>query len=227
MAGTDDDLAAAPAWSWGALAGAGGVVSSGRDQLRLLEAELDAAAGGKSLPLRHPMRLTQEPQLEGTDAAGGGANEGLGWMLDGTGRCWHGGGSAGFRAFLAFDPKTKRGVVVLASTASPVVDRLGRALLALFEDPPPAAWTPPTPAQLAAYAGTYDFAGNKLAMVAAGKRIYLQVPGEPRVRLLPVSDHEFWIEPLQAVAIFQKDGDKIARVVFGIGARQIAAPRVE
>ena len=225
MAGTDDDLAAAPGWSWGALAPAGGLVSSARDQLRLLEAELDAAAGGKNLPLRGPMRLTQEPQLEETGA--GGDNLGLGWMIDGAGRLWQGGGSGGFRAFLALDPKQKRAVVVLASTASPVIDRLGRALLALLDDPKAAAWTPPTPAQLAAYAGTYDFAGQQLAMVAAGRRIYLQVPNEPRVRLLPVSDHEFWIEPLQAVAMFQQEGGKIARVVFGVGARQIAAPRVE
>jgi CubicO group peptidase (beta-lactamase class C family) len=225
MTGTDDELAAVPRWTWGALTGAGGLVSSARDQLRLIEAELDAAAGGKNLPLRNQMRLTQEPQLETGTAASD--NAGLGWTIDGDGRYWHSGGTAGFRGFIGFDPKTRRGVVALASTASPLVDRLGRAMFALFDETPPKPWTPPTAAQLATYAGSYDFAGTKLAVVAAGKRLYLEAPNEPRVRLLPVSEHEFWIEVLQAVAIFQKEGDKVARVVFGIGTRQIAAPRVE
>ncbi len=223
MVGTDDELAAVPHWTWGALTPAGGLISSARDQLKLIEAELDAAAGGKSLPLRNQMRLTQEAQLESS----GSDNVGLGWLIDGEGRLWHGGGSAGFRAFVGFDPKTKRGVVALASTASPLIDRLARALFALMGPEPAKPWTAPTEAQLGAYAGGYDFGGTKLAVVAAGRRLYLQAPGEPRVRLLPVSEHEFWIEPLQAVAIFQKEGDKVARVVFGIGARQIAAPRVE
>ncbi len=224
MIGTDDDLAAVPHWTWDALAGAGGLVSSARDQLKLIEAELDAAAGGKNLPLRNPMRLSQEPQL---DQGAGSENAGLGWAIDRDGRYWHGGGSGGFRAFVGFDPKTKRGVVALASTASPLVDRLGRALFELFAEAPPKPWTAPTAAQLAAYAGRYDFAGTQLSVVAAGRRLYLEAPDEPRVRLLPVSEHEFWIEPLQAVAIFQQEGGVVARVVFGVGARQIAAPRVE
>jgi CubicO group peptidase (beta-lactamase class C family) len=222
MVGTDSELAAVPRWTWDALAGAGGLVSSARDQLQLIEAELDAAAGGKNLPLRSQMRLTQEPQLDAASPQ----NAGLGWVIDGDGRYWHGGGTAGFRAFVGFDPKTHRGVVALASTASPLVERLGRALFGLFEATPPRPWTAPTAAQLASYAGSYDLGGTKLAVVAAGKRLYLESPNEPRVRLLPVSDHEFWIEVLQAVAIFQKEGDKVARVVFGIGARQLAAPRV-
>jgi CubicO group peptidase (beta-lactamase class C family) len=224
ITGTDDELAAVPHWTWDALAGAGGLVSSVRDQLRLIEAELDAAAGGKNLPLRNQMRLTQEPQLEAGTATD---NAGLGWMIDGDGRYWHSGGTAGFRGFIGFDPKTRRGVVALASTSSPLVDRLGRALYALFDETPPRPWTAPTAAQLATYAGSYDFGGTKLAVVAAGKRLYLEAPNEPRVRLLPVSEHEFWIEVLQAVAIFQKEGDKVTRVVFGIGTKQIAARRVE
>jgi CubicO group peptidase (beta-lactamase class C family) len=223
MVGTDDELAAVPHWTWDALAGAGGLVSSARDQLKLLEAELDAAAGGKRLPLRNQMRLTQEPQLDPRSSE----NAGLGWLIDDAGRYWASGGTAGFRGYIAFDPKTRRGVVALASTSSPLVDRLGRSLFALLEESPPPPWTAPTAAQLSTYAGSYDFAGTKLAVVAAGKRLYIEAPGEPRVRLLPVSAHEFWIEPLQALAIFQKEGDKVARIVFGVGTRQVVAPRVE
>jgi len=71
------------------------MISSARDQLRLIEAELDAAAGATT-KLRHAMRLTQEPALERT-----GDNEGLGWMIDSAGRYWLSGGTGGYHAFLA------------------------------------------------------------------------------------------------------------------------------
>jgi len=93
-------------------------VSTAHDQLRLIEVELDAASGG-SLPLRHAMKLTQEPQLDRT-----GNNVSLGWTIDGTGRYWHNGSTGGCHAFVGFDPKTKRGVVLLASTATSAIDRL-------------------------------------------------------------------------------------------------------
>jgi hypothetical protein len=44
---------------------------------------------------------------------------------------------------------------------------------------------------------------------------------------MPLSPTEFYIEALQAVAVFQKDGDKIARLVFAIGDNTFTAPRVE
>jgi len=219
--GTDDDLEPVSRWTWGALAGAGGMISTARDQLRLLDVELDAAAGSKGT-LRQPMRLTQEAQLER-----GGDNEGLGWMIDGAGRYWHDGSTGGFRGYLGFDPKTKRGVVVLASTSTSLVDSLGRAMFDVLDNsakPPVAA---PTAAQLATYAGKYDFAGTTLAVVAAGKRLYLEGPGEPRHRMAPSGERTFWIEALQSLARFELDGDKVKAIVFKVGGNQIVAPRVE
>jgi CubicO group peptidase (beta-lactamase class C family) len=221
--GTTDELTPAPPWTWDAMAAAGGVSATARDVLALLDAQLDAAAGGKVLPLRAPMRLTQEPQLEVSESS---ANAGLGWIIDGDGRYWQSGGTGGFRAFAMFDPKTKRGVVVLSSTASALVDRLGRAVLDALGPAPAKPWSPPTAAQLAEYAGTYDLGGAKLTVAVSGRRIYLEGEGAPRARMSPLSDHEFWIESLQAVAFFQRDGDRIARIVFGVGARQVVAPRV-
>jgi len=220
-AGTTDDLAAAPLWTYDAMAGAGALISSARDQLRMIDAELDAAAGG-SLPLRRAMKLTQEPAL---DRAGD--NEGLGWMIDATGRYWHNGTTGGFHAFVGFDPKTKRGVVLLASTATSVVDRLAEPMYKVLDNAPPPPPKLATAADGAAYAGTYDLAGSKVQVIAQGKRLYLEGQGEPRHRLLPISDHEFLIESLQAVAVFEKAGDKVARLVFSLGDRTLSAPRVD
>ncbi|MGE0398846.1 MAG: serine hydrolase domain-containing protein [Kofleriaceae bacterium] len=220
--GTNDDLASMPFWNWDVLAGAGTMVSNVRDQLTLIDAELDAAAGGKSV-LRAPMRLTQESQLD----AASGPNVGLGWQIDREGRYWHNGGTGGFHSFISFDPKTKRGVVVLASTSTSLVDRIGGLLFKVLanEAVEPAKF--PTPDKLAPLAGSYDFSGTKLVVTVDGKRLYIEGPGEPRHRLMPLTETEFLIEAINAAVIFQKEGDKVERLVFAIGDQTMSAARVD
>ncbi|MBA3541526.1 MAG: beta-lactamase family protein, partial [Deltaproteobacteria bacterium] len=141
--GTNDDLTAVPAWNFAALAAAGGLISSVRDQLKLVDAELDAAAGTTQAPLRRAMKLTQEPQLETS-----GENEGLGWQIDKSGRYWHNGGTGGFHAFVGFDPKTKRGIVVLASTSTTMIDHLADTLYDVLDGTAKDPVKFPTSAQL-------------------------------------------------------------------------------
>jgi len=217
--GTNTDLAAAPYWTWDALAGAGALISSARDQLALVEAELDAAAGGKTA-LRPAMRLTQESQLDVK-----GENVGLGWQIDGAGRYWHNGGTGGFHAFVGFDPKTKRGVVILASTSVTILDHLADVLYKILDGTPVEPVKLATAEQLKPLAGSYDFAGQPIQVIAEAKRLYIEGPGEPRHRLVPISDHEFWFEELQTVATFERDQDKVARIVFAIGDRKLVAAR--
>jgi CubicO group peptidase (beta-lactamase class C family) len=220
-AGTTDDLAPAVPWTFDALAGTAALVSTARDQLRLIAAELDAADGG-SLVLRRAMKLTQEPVLDRP-----GNNEGLGWMIDSVGRYWHSGGTGGFHTFVGFDVKTKRGVVVLASTATSLIERLADAFYKILDNEPSPPVVLASAAQLAQLAGSYDLSGTRLEVIAEGKRLYLQAPGEARHRLAPVSDHELWSELLQSIAVFEKAGDKVVRVVFGVGGRTLAATRID
>jgi len=84
-----------------------------------------------------------------------------------------------------------------------------------------------TAAELVAFAGTYELSGTRLQIIADGRRLYLEGAGEPRHRLSQLSDHEFWLESLQSVAVFQKDGDKVVRVVFGVGDHSLVATRVD
>lgn len=218
--GTNEDLKPMLPWTFDALAGAGAIVSNARDQLTLIDAELDAAAGSK-LPLRAPMRLTQEAQLDEV-----GANAGLGWVIDREGRYWHNGGTGGFHAFVGFDPKSRRGIVILAATSTSLVDHLANSLYKILAKEPPTPVKFPAAEQLAPLAGTYDFSGTQLIITAVGKRLYIEGPGEPRHRLLPLSETEFFLEPLQAVVVFQKDGDKVARIVFAIGDHTLTATRL-
>src|ERR1044071_5510535 len=115
------------------------------------------------------------------------------------------------------------------STAAGLVDRLSAAVYKILEEPnavlPPVRF--PTAAELAPLAGTYDLGGAKLKVIAEGKRLYLEGPGEPRHRMSPLSDHEFVIEALQSVAVFEKEGDAVKRMVFAIGDRTVPAQRVE
>lgn len=219
--GTTEDLTPTVPWTFDALAGAGAVVSSARDLLRLIDAELDAA-DGSAQPLRRAMKLTQEPQLDRT-----GDNVSLGWLIDSAGRYWRNGGTGGYHAFIGFDPKTKRGVVLLASTATSTIERLAEPMYKVLEGSPPPPARLPGPAELAPLAGGYDLGGTTLQVIAEGKRLYLSGPGEPRHRLSPIGDREFWLESLQSLAVFEKEGDKVARVVFGLGERRVAAPRID
>jgi serine-type D-Ala-D-Ala carboxypeptidase/endopeptidase len=220
--GTNEDLAPVKPWTYGALTGTGGLISSVRDQLAFIEAQLDADSGSRGT-LRPAMRLTQEAQLER-----GGDNEGLGWMIDSAGRYWHNGATGGYHAFVGFDAKTRRGVVVMASTKSSLIDSLPIAIwriLANEQVKPPVF---PDAATLATFAGNYNFQGIKLAITVVGKRLYVEGPGEPKIRMVPISDHEFWIERLQSVCVFEKDGDKVKRAVFVVGNNPpMSAPRVD
>lgn len=213
--GTNDDLVAVPNWRFDALAGAGALVSTARDQLTLIDAELDAASGGTTT-LRRAMKLTQEARLEG-----GMTNEGLGWQIDQFGRHWHNGGTGGYHAYVGFDTKTRRGVVVLASTSSPLIDRLGDTLYHVMakdvKDPAKLAMG----ADLAKFAGRYKLQGEEpIAIEAMGNRLYIVGEGEPKRRLVPISDHEFWMDEFQAVAVFEEN-----RIVFVIGENRLVAER--
>ncbi|HEY0192120.1 MAG TPA: serine hydrolase domain-containing protein [Kofleriaceae bacterium] len=219
--GTTDDLAPAPAWTADALAGSAGVVTSARDLLKLVDAELDAASGGTTQPLRRAMKLTQEAALDRT-----GDNESLGWMIDSAGRYWHNGGTGGYHAFVGFDPKTKRGVVILASTATTLVDRLSDSLYKILDGAGPAPFKFPSVTEVADALGTYDIRGTKITVASQGKRIYLEGTGEPRHRMVPITDHEMWIEVLENVAVFDKEAGKIVRVGFGVGDHMLVANKV-
>ncbi|HEX5061159.1 MAG TPA: hypothetical protein VFV99_17455, partial [Kofleriaceae bacterium] len=200
----------------------GGMISSVRDQLAFVEAELDADAGSKGT-LRPAMRLSQESQLERQ-----GDNESLSWQIDSAGRYGQTGGTAGFRAFVGFDPKTRRGLVILAATRTSAIDTTATQIFRMLanEDIKPPAF--PDAAAVAAFAGTYNFRGLPLTLVAAGKRLYVQDPSAAaKYRMVPITDHEFWVEALRSIVVFEKDGATIKRAIFilGNGENQLSAPR--
>ena len=134
--------------------------------------------------------------------------------------------AAGFRSFITFDPKTRRGVVLLSSSSVSLIDALAKRMYDLLDN-----INVPTPkfadaALIAKYAGKYDFQGKQVAITAKGTRLYVEAPDEPKFRMLPISDHEFWIDPLRLVITFEQKDGKASRAIFVLGANPISAPRV-
>jgi D-alanyl-D-alanine-carboxypeptidase/D-alanyl-D-alanine-endopeptidase len=220
--GTNPDLHPVPYWYFDALAGAGALVSDAHDMLSLIDDEMDAASNSHG-PLRQAMKVTQAPQLDRPETD----NEGLGWEIDSAGRFWHNGQTGGFHVFVGFEPKTRRGVVLLASTALAIFDRFADELYQMMAGEDVKPFVPPTADQLATYAGTYSLQGEPLAVTVKDKRLYITGRGAPPYRMIPLDDHDMWIEQLQAVVNFQKRGNEATRAIFSVGEQQVVANRVQ
>ena len=74
--------------------------------------------------------------------------------------------------------------------------------------------------QLRQLVGRYDFSGEPLQITLDGRRLRLSGRGEKPFRMVPIDEQAFWIENLQAGAVFERDGDKVKRVVFVFGGKQ-------
>jgi CubicO group peptidase (beta-lactamase class C family) len=181
-------------WRFDALAGAGALLSTGRDMLKFLT----AAMGLRETPLRRAFDLMlQKRRPTGTpdlDIA-------MGWHIwtkYGTEIVWHNGGTGGYRSYAGFDPKTKKGVVVLCNTSFGV-DDLG--LHALEPQWPVAHFRPPVEQKpvavdenvLQGYAGVYELRPDfALTVTRSGGRLYVKATGQPMFEYEAASPTEFF-----------------------------------
>lgn len=217
------DTTPAKAWDLPALAGAGGIRSTGEDMLRILVSALRPDA----TPLGQAQALARERHRQSE----GGPPMGLGWHIDAKGRRWHNGETGGYHAFMAFDPKADHGVVVLANTASGHVDALGRDVLAILggatpeppEVPPVAAVAPEV---MDALTGTYALRpGLVFTVERIGRRLAVRLTGQPTFRVFPVSEAEWRYRVVDASLTFERDEEGTVRglVLHQNGLRQAAA----
>ncbi|MDP3070936.1 MAG: serine hydrolase domain-containing protein [Opitutaceae bacterium] len=104
--------AVAPHWEFDALAPSGALRSTARDLAQFLQACL----GQRATPLNADIRECIKPLRTMGEGPG---KIGLGWMSTaGPGRpiYWHNGATAGFRAFIAFEPEAGIAVAVMTNT---------------------------------------------------------------------------------------------------------------
>jgi CubicO group peptidase (beta-lactamase class C family) len=218
-------------WDFPTLAGAGALRSTANDLLNFLAANL----GQKPSPLSPamasmlvPRRPTPKPRIQVA----------LGWHIvttgDGRELVWHNGGTGGYRSFVAFDPKDHTGVVVLSNmSTNEGVDDIGLHLL-----DPSSPLLPPKkgrkkiavdPAVLERYVGKYQLAPTFLITITReGNHLFAQATAQPRFEIFPETDHDFFLEAVDAQISFVTDSTgRVTKAILHQGGVDQDAKRIE
>ena len=151
---------------------------------------LAANMGMIETDLQPAIQLANTPQRP-TDGLG---YIGLGWGLpqSGKGMHTHGGLTAGYNSFLAWDSERRIGIVILAN-AGINIEGIGLFLMsesARLMDTIPQA----DPQVLATYAGRYQFPDGFIITIRVdGTRIFIQAPNKPENELIAISENQFFV----------------------------------
>jgi serine-type D-Ala-D-Ala carboxypeptidase/endopeptidase len=194
---------------YGSMAAAGGLVSTVNDLLTFLS----VAMGYERSPLTSStaaMLSTRRPMDGGEQA--------LGWVVIGKGDdqvIVHDGFTWGYASYVAWDPATRVGVVVLSNQLENVGD-IGHHLLrpnVPLEKPTALkhAETAVNSGVLDTYAGQYEAAGEGVFIIGRERNfLTIQTPsdwGLPRLRLHPESRREFFVAEIPIRVTFQTDSN--------------------
>lgn len=200
--GHDDDGDVVPYWDLtDAVAGAGGLRSSMEDMLTYLRAQLGTA----DTDLERAIRQTHQERHRFTPAMA----MGLGWSrrtVEGRTLISHGGGTAGFRTMIGFDPEKQVGFVMLTNSGG-FEDDVGADFL--LRGPPLAIREVPiVRSAVAPYVGEYELQPGRSAFVRLENdgTMTLRVPGNVRFRMYAESDSTFFVKRAPWRVRFTRDG---------------------
>jgi CubicO group peptidase (beta-lactamase class C family) len=229
--GYDAGLSPAPAWNVPVLAAGGSLHSSTNDLLTFLGSLWDVGS---------PNSLLLNTMLE-TRRVGPGMTQALGWWIVSTdpgddGIVTHDGSTLGFSSSIAYDPKTRTGVVVLSNTVNGVGD-IARHLLRPKVPLTKAQGAAPQkteirvdPGLLDRYAGRYSPGpGTIFTVVRREDALMIQLPGIPPLRLRPETDHDFFIaENTRVTVTFESESDRgVTRLLLHSPSGDTVAARME
>ena len=217
-------------WDLDALAGAGAIRSTVNDML----AYVAACMGLKPSPLAAAMALARQDRNDTTIPD---MRIGLAWHLmkrPDTVIVWHNGGTAGYHSFVGFDLKKGMGVVVLSNCANDIDnigfhfldDRIPLAKIAFRKERKEIAVEP---ALLDAYTGEYQLAPTfALTITKEGNQLFLQATDQPRIRLRPEAETEFFIVEADAQISFVKDATgKVTHLVLHQAGQDIKGDKIK
>ncbi|HEY3927520.1 MAG TPA: serine hydrolase [Candidatus Koribacter sp.] len=225
--GHDATMKPYPYWDLPTLAGAGALRSTASDMLTFIAANLGYVKSPLAAAMAAQIAVRRPTGTAGLEIA-------LGWHIlnrDGHEIIWHNGGTGGFRSYVAFEPKSGRGVVLLSNASTTIgVDDIGQHLL----NPNAALWQPLKehkqvsidPKIFDNYVGQYRLAPSLVLTVThEGSQFFVQLTGQPKFELFPESDHDFFIKTVDAQITFQTDsqGHATALVLHQGGVDQTAA----
>lgn len=207
--------AVVPAWTFDALAGAGAIVSSANDLMNLIRAICE----GKGTDMHQALVATRELQ----DVNG----MALGWHTrsdsEGNTVYWHNGGTGGFASFLAVNPATSQGWLILAaSTEYGWVTELGFSPLAAPEESAEAI-------DLSPYTGVFQLAPSLfLTFSERDGQLFGQTTGQGAFPLTHKGGREFEFAAARIEITFEDPSDGLSPgIEFVQAGQKINAPRVE
>ena len=232
--GHDSALRPVPLWDLSTLAGAGALRSSANDLLTFLGAALgyrDSSLNGAFAAMLATRRSTALPRAE----------TGLAWQIVRNGSSeiiWHDGGTAGFRTWIGYAPRSRTGVVVLTNaggTTGP--NDIGQHLLdpsqALRQTfPPPPKLRFETRVDSSVFdrlIGRYQLAPAIVLSITREKdAFFVQLTGQPPYQIFAESEKDYFLKIVDAQLTFEVDAQNkaVAVTLHQNGARQ-RAPRIE
>ncbi|RPI49968.1 MAG: DUF3471 domain-containing protein, partial [Acidobacteria bacterium] len=160
-----------------------------------------------------------------------GAFEAFHFDANGTDIIWHNGETAGYHAFIGFDPARHVGVVILSNSATSI-DDLGFHLIdarnALRPPPAPPQEVAQDTTMLQRYCGTYEFApGARMSVTRSVGKLYAQITGQPRYRIFATSDSTYSWTVVPAQLTFHRDAaGSVTGAVLQQGGRDMPMTRV-
>ena len=240
----DSDLRPTQRLALGALAPAGAMFSSANDLLTLLGVCLGivpsplAAAFQAMVATRRPMRPPMLAMLRRhwrtilrmafSHRRRGGrqspvfsrAEQALGWYIVGRGEeeiVVHDGAGPSCAASIAYDGKSRTGVVVLSNTGMMVQDISRHVLWSESPLARPRREVTLDPTLLDRYVGQYQAATSPpFRVLRKGDRLYMRVPYMATMPLRPESEHDFYVPELQFEFVFDWDAEgRVKEMLFG------------
>jgi CubicO group peptidase (beta-lactamase class C family) len=224
--GHNPALLPVPGWDLPTLAGAGAIRSTVNDMLKFVAANL----GLNKSPLLAAMQMAHQSRHDtGTPDLEIGLNWHILKKFD-TLIVWHNGGTGGYHSFIGFDPKVRKGVVVLSNSTNDI-DDIGRHLLvsqypvAKFEPPKERKAIKVDPKILDAYVGEYQVVpGFGLNVSREGDQLFAQATGQDKFELFAETEIDFFLKVVNAQITFVKDdkGQVTSLVLHQNGVNQPA-----
>jgi D-alanyl-D-alanine-carboxypeptidase/D-alanyl-D-alanine-endopeptidase len=219
-------------WDIPTFAGAGALRSTANDLMKFVAANL----GLTKSDLLPAMQKAREPRHEAGSLE---MKIGLGWHIStkyGTEVVWHNGGTGGYHSFIGFDPKKRRGIVVLSNSANSI-DDIGFHLL---ESKYELARYQPAKERIAvkldakaldACVGQYELAPGAIFTVRReGGRLLAQLTRQQFLEIFPENETNFFYQAVDAQLTFIKNarGEVTSLVLHQNGqnprARKLFAP---
>jgi len=206
--GHDEKLRPVKNWDLPTLAGAGALRSNVKEMLLFA----GAACGGRTTKLDAAFARTRGPVA-------------LVWAKNGEDVFTHGGGTGGYRSFLACSMKTGAASVVLSNVAIGVED-IGLHLLEPARFALNAVKKPVIVdgAVLAKYVGRYELApGFTLTVTQEAGQLLAQATGQGRFELFAAGEREFFARVAPVEVAFAPDGTQLT---LKQGGRETVAKRI-